>query len=158
MAQYRQEHPEAAAAYRAANRDRIHAYNKEWRAAHVEHRRKQHAEYHAAHRDEGARYEAEWKMRNPEAQKAKAQRGTATRRARQRNAFVEQVDVRVLAERDRDRCGICGKHVMVTDRSVDHILPLANGGLHSYANTQLAHLRCNVRRQNTGTAQLRMIG
>lgn len=64
----------------------------------------------------------------------------------------------VLVERDRGVCGICRKPVAPAERSIDHILPLAEGGLHSYANTRLTHLRCNVRRQHRGIAQLRLVG
>ena len=80
------------------------------------------------------------------------------RRFRLLAAFVEDVAVEVLVERDHDRCGICGKAVPVSERSVDHILPLSKGGLHSYANTRLTHLRCNVKWYNNGAAQLRMVG
>lgn len=73
------------------------------------------------------------------------------RRARRMNAFVEKVSIEVLAERDGCRCGICGGVVDMNlaypdplSRSLDHVVPLSKGGAHSYANTQLAHLRCNV--------------
>lgn len=33
----------------------------------------------------------------------------------------------------------CGKTC-----SIDHIQPLSKGGRHSYINTQLAHLHCNL--------------
>lgn len=60
-------------------------------------------------------------------------------------------------ERDRGRCGVCGLPVRAADASVDHILPVSKGGAHSYANTRLAHLRCNKVRGNRGPAQLRML-
>jgi 5-methylcytosine-specific restriction endonuclease McrA len=73
------------------------------------------------------------------------------RRARKMDAFIEPVSVEVLAERDEFRCGICRADVDMAlaypdpmSRSLDHIVPLARGGAHSYSNTQLAHLRCNV--------------
>jgi 5-methylcytosine-specific restriction endonuclease McrA len=66
------------------------------------------------------------------------------RRARKLNAFVEDVDPTVLFERDEGLCGICGKPVDLTIAHVDHAIPLARGGEHSYANTQLAHPHCNL--------------
>lgn len=68
------------------------------------------------------------------------------RRARQRDAFVERIERRVVFERDRGMCGLCPHPVAWADASVDHILPLARGGLHSYANVQLAHRLCNARK------------
>lgn len=77
----------------------------------------------------------------------------ANRRARKLRQFVEDVARAVVFERDGWLCGICGLHI---DRnlahpdpmsaSVDHIIPLARGGLHAMANVQAAHLNCNVRK------------
>ena len=77
-------------------------------------------------------------------------------RVLQRNGFVERVNIAVLVERDKGRCGVCSKPVPVKQRSIDHILPVSKGGAHSYANTRLTHLRCNVLRNNRGAAQLRL--
>ena len=41
------------------------------------------------------------------------------------------------------RCGICGEFVGVTDFEIDHVVPLARGGLHGYVNTQPSHPTCN---------------
>lgn len=53
-----------------------------------------------------------------------------------------------LLERDGNVCGICGGTV-IDERgprqpSVDHIIPLAKRGAHSIDNVQLAHLDCNL--------------
>lgn len=72
------------------------------------------------------------------------------RRARLRHARVETVNLYELGQRDNWTCGICGEDVDATLEvpelrapTVDHITPLAKGGNHSYANTQLAHFICN---------------
>lgn len=64
-------------------------------------------------------------------------------RARNRAAFVEHVDPLVVLERDDNICGICGGDVDPDDFHIDHIVPLARGGLHNYENTQAAHPSCN---------------
>lgn len=73
------------------------------------------------------------------------------RRARLKAARVEVVDFYVVAKRDNWTCGICGDPITV-ERSeayvaeaptLDHIVSLAAGGEHSYANIQLAHWLCN---------------
>lgn len=57
-----------------------------------------------------------------------------------------------LIERDESTCGICGE--LVTEStgpmkpSIDHIIPLSRGGLHSEENIQLAHYRCNLSKNN----------
>ena len=67
-----------------------------------------------------------------------------------------------LAERDHNQCQICGLFVNWDDfketdttiicgdmyPSIDHILPISKGGLHSWDNIQLAHRICNTRKGN----------
>lgn len=75
------------------------------------------------------------------------------RRALKKGATVEAFSHAEVFERDDWMCGICSEPV---DRdakfpdalsvSLDHIIPLALGGDHSRANTQCAHLGCNVRK------------
>ena len=61
-------------------------------------------------------------------------------------AFVEEVDPQVVFERDEGVCGICGGVVERDRFDVDHVIPLALGGEHSYENARLAHVSCNRRR------------
>lgn len=71
-----------------------------------------------------------------------------------------------IAERDRWRCGICGKSVNKRLNfpdplagSLDHLLPVSCGGTHEPANLQLAHFRCNwSKRADAVNDQLRLIG
>lgn len=68
----------------------------------------------------------------------------ARRRIRMAEAsYVEDVDVEYLYQRDRGTCQLCLTHCHRADASCDHIIPLSQGGEHSYRNCVLAHLRCN---------------
>ena len=68
-------------------------------------------------------------------------------------ADAESFDYREIYERDGWVCGICDEPV---DRalawpnplsvSLDHIVPVSQGGAHSRENAQCAHLSCNVRK------------
>jgi 5-methylcytosine-specific restriction endonuclease McrA len=43
-------------------------------------------------------------------------------------------------------------------QSLDHVVPLAEGGLHTYANTRIAHLTCNITRgRHGGGEQLALV-
>lgn len=75
---------------------------------------------------------------------------TLRRRALLYDAWVEDVKPLTVYERDGWRCGICGdvilpfiRHPHPRSASVDHIVPLARGGEHSYVNCQASHLGCN---------------
>ena len=75
------------------------------------------------------------------------------RRDRKRAQHVERVFRLKVYERDGWTCRICRKPV---DRgaevphpkapTLDHILPIALGGLHEYVNVQTAHFICNSRK------------
>jgi 5-methylcytosine-specific restriction endonuclease McrA len=78
--------------------------------------------------------------------------GRKVRDARKRGALrAERVDPLLVFERDGWRCGICSKLTLRTKRGkmhprapeLDHIVTLADGGDHTYANTQCACRKCN---------------
>lgn len=88
---------------------------------------------------------AAWRKANPEKARLTRRKAQATRRARKRDAHVEQVDPVELFEMHEGACGICGEQIDGAFE-VDHRMPLALGGEHSYANTQPAHPACNRRK------------
>jgi 5-methylcytosine-specific restriction endonuclease McrA len=62
-----------------------------------------------------------------------------------------------ICDRDRWRCGICGKSVSKTRihpdplcASLDHVTPVSQGGTNDLWNLRLTHLRCNLVRGNRG--------
>lgn len=78
------------------------------------------------------------------------------RRVRLEAATIETFDPVEVYDRDRWVCQLC-EHPVDPDltwpdplsHSLDHVIPLSANGEHSRANTQLAHLICNVRKNNT---------
>lgn len=104
----------------------------------------------------------QWKQDYPSTEQGRARitAGAQRRRAVKRQAFVEDVDPRVVYERDKWRCHICKTRIRHSRKrwdpdgpSVDHLLPLALGGEHSYANVAAAHLRCNVQKHTAATGE-----
>lgn len=71
-----------------------------------------------------------------------------------------------LGERDGWTCHLCSKPVkqqagtahVPLGATVDHLLPIAAGGEHVWANVALAHRKCNTSRGAGGIAQLRLVG
>jgi 5-methylcytosine-specific restriction endonuclease McrA len=88
------------------------------------------------------------------------------RRARLLSLPTEVFPAVEIHERDGWRCGICGRrvnrrlvHPHPMSASLDHVVPLSEGGAHTRANTQCSHLACNVTKNNRGGGeQLRLIG
>lgn len=97
----------------------------------------------AAAQNERAR---KWRKDNPERAREIRHRNVLAYRARKRGAHVEHVEPLVVLERDDGICGICGRDVDPRHFDIDHVIPLARGGEHSYRNVQVAHRRCNQRK------------
>ncbi|MEU9065832.1 HNH endonuclease [Streptomyces sp. NPDC048306] len=92
--------------------------------------------------------------------RANARQHTTTRNARKRGATVETFRYSEVFERDNWVCGICREPVDPELQfpnpgsvSLDHVHPIARGGEHSRANSQTAHLGCNLRKSATVQAE-----
>ena len=166
-------------AWQKANPDRVNAKNRAWRKANKERVAAQVKARREANRERFREYEQRWAARNKEYTAAKSRRwkdenpervreNGRRRRAQLRNAYVAPVDTAAIYERDKWICQLCRKPVkrgLVSpdpgSPSIDHILPLVEGGTHEPANVQLAHLGCNRRKQRYvygNGEQLRLLG
>lgn len=83
------------------------------------------------------------------------------RRARKRDAFVEDVSRDEVMRRCRWVCHLCRERIPKSAEwpdpmfgTVDHVIPLADGGEHSYANCKAAHLTCNCRKGARAQGQI----
>lgn len=90
------------------------------------------------------------KMANDDAYRASVRSAEYKRKALKRDAFVEEVDRDFVMLRDKWTCHICREKIPSKaawpDRlfgTLDHVIPLSQGGAHSYANIKAAHLSCN---------------
>jgi hypothetical protein len=100
------------------------------------------------------------------ARRAKREVGTSDRkRARFYGVAYEPIKRSVVYARDRWVCGLCGKRVRKDKKaphplspSLDHIVPMAEGGDHLYANVQCAHFLCNSLKGTGGSQQLALVG
>lgn len=80
------------------------------------------------------------------------------RRIKNKSNINNDISLEKLMQRDEGICKICGRQVDTEDYyytdegyfiagenypSIDHIIPLAKGGTHTWNNVQLAHRHCN---------------
>lgn len=98
---------------------------------------------------------AESELKN---KRAHYHRAEVKRRLRIKTAMVDK-DINLISLYDRDKgiCHLCGAKCDLDDKeeidgviicgnsypSIDHVIPLAKGGLHSWDNVKLAHRLCN---------------
>jgi 5-methylcytosine-specific restriction endonuclease McrA len=90
----------------------------------------------------------------------------AKRRAVKLGVYYEPVNPVKVFERDGWRCQLCRKKLSPKHKGtmrddapeLDHIIPWAQGGEHSYRNTQLLCRKCNGEKGAQAIGQLRLFG
>ena len=155
------------------NPEKVQAYKKQWNIDNAEHtheynlayywsdpetaraRRRQWVEEHREQSRAYARTNIKlWRKKNPTKKRA-----LDLRRRAQINGspHTETVDKAIIYKRDKEICSLCHTKVAWEDVSLDHIIPLALGGTHTYKNIALAHWLCNVRKNVKAiTQQMRL--
>lgn len=127
-----------------ANKDRHRGYTRKWRENNADKIR----EYSVRYQEENLERIREANRKHYQNNKDAAFARAATRRARKRGAFVERVSPQVVFDRDEGVCQICKEPIGDQVWHIDHVIPLAKGGLHCYANVQLSHGICNLQKHS----------
>ena len=113
-------------------------YSLKYRSSNPEKVKDSHSNYLKTHATEVAITHAVYLKAHPEYY--------VDRRIREKNAFVEKVSRQVIFDRDKGICGECENLVDPQNWHLDHVKPLSKGGLHCYANVQVTHPICNLRK------------
>ena len=135
--------------WHAANCDRERARRRARYGANADRENERRRVHRAANADRERERDRAWKAANP----AKVRESEVKRRAREHDAFVEDVDPAVLIARDHGACCVCGLPVDPTEAHLEHLLPLSRGGTHEYANCGLAHPECNAAKYTADPAE-----
>lgn len=118
--------------YYADNPEKIAELGRRWRAANPG----RHAELYR-----------EWVKANPERIRAIWTAKGVRRRKRARATTVEIVHYEKILAEFGMRCHICGGDIASrADLHMDHVVPLARGGTHTYGNIRPSHVECNLRK------------
>lgn len=140
MRYWRKANPEKARAIEVRRRAANQKRNAEWRRKNAQRDVARKAEWYAANSDKSRKRTAEWARRHPE----RAASHAAKRRARIAAvplAAHEQADVIALYAKARALTELTGESY-----HVDHIKPLAKGGLHHPSNLQVLKGIDNLRK------------
>ena len=95
-----------------------------------------------------------------------AERRRNVKRRSVRDLRNDRYTLAEIAERDGWKCHLCDRkvpkvspaHYHPKKASIDHLVPISDGGLDVRENVRLAHLHCNVVRKTGGEVQLLLIG
>lgn len=77
----------------------------------------------------------EWRKKNPQASHGKRKSVTSSYR---------DIILSSLIERDGFVCGMCGESLEGSKIHIDHIIPVALGGVDTLSNVRLTHAKCNL--------------
>ncbi|MET4780820.1 HNH endonuclease signature motif containing protein [Glaciihabitans sp. UYNi722] len=128
--------------YRLANADRIAATSKAWYLLNGDRVRA----YRESNRGQIALSVATWARLNPEKRRA----NEATRRARRAGNGTFKIankDARRLA--NAHECSSCGAlFTEANPKHIDHVVPLARGGVHGIGNLRALCSRCNTSKKD----------
>jgi|SRR5690625_2667628 len=103
----------------------------------------------------------EWKRNSPSRRKHK-RIYRAKRRAIERGAQADRIDPIKVFERDKWRCHLCGCRTPKRLRGsyepnapeLDHIIPLAAGGSHTWGNVACSCRECNIAKSDQPVGQM----
>lgn len=161
--QHRELYKQRAKEWRKNNKDRKRLANQEYHKKYLLLNGEKLREYSKKYRLENPEKAREmiknWKSKN----KYKLMSYNSERRSKKRGDGYERIKILEIYKRDKWICQLCHKKVNQKIKypnplsaSIDHIIPIKNGGKHCASNVQLAHLICNVRANIYGIKQLRM--
>lgn len=121
-------------AYYEANREELKRYSREW-----------YRERTAT--EEGRKRALDQRRAWAAANREKVRANNHIQKAKRADApVIDRVYRAVVWERDEGTCQLCGKPADPEDWHLDHVIPLAKGGEHSYDNVAVSHPLCNLRK------------
>lgn len=79
------------------------------------------------------------------------------RKRRVQEAYIDDIELHELYRKEKGVCYLCGElcdwndvkyvngiaHALKNYPSREHVIPISKGGLHSWENVRLAHIKCN---------------
>jgi 5-methylcytosine-specific restriction endonuclease McrA len=130
-------------AWAADNKDRIHGYYIANADVVKARSRKRYEENREELIQQASERQRERLRTDPEFYQSKLDAWHLRRARKLANGPVDDIDRRAVWGRDAGCCTLCGGFVPFAEMELDHVVPLSQGGTHTWNNVQTAHARCN---------------
>jgi 5-methylcytosine-specific restriction endonuclease McrA len=135
-------------AYAAAHREEARMRARAWREAHLEEDRAHARAYAETHREEARQRASAWAAANPDRHRANCRNQKAKRRGAPSCEHVACLIVgpaQLAWQLNPHVCWLCGTQLWEgVNAHLDHVLPIARGGVHCVDNLRPACAPCNL--------------
>lgn len=132
---------EVMAAYHVKHRERLLRRKLDRYQQNLEKERSDSRAYYSANKEICRARHKRWTITNPDAYRAAARKHNNLRRGDRGQHTAE--DIRQIEKQQKNRCAYCKISLKKVKRHVDHIIPLARGGVGVRSNLQLLCQPCN---------------
>lgn len=132
--------------WQKANKDRVNQKNAEWRRNNTTASRQHQRRYRDTHKEQERAKWDRWKQENPEKYKATRAASRSKRRAREANV-VGTVTSKEIKNLKTEYCKLCA-YCLQPATTIDHIVPLNDGGQNVLDNLVPACRSCNSSKQD----------
>jgi 5-methylcytosine-specific restriction endonuclease McrA len=145
---YREASPEKHREYyrkwQAANPEKVREHDRKRYYSNLEKERERGRKWKAANIDRVLDYARKWKIANPDKHAVMQQNRRARTKGNGGTLSKDIVERLMIAQ--GGKCACCGADLKQTGYHLDHIMPIALGGLNDDSNVQLLTPKCNLRK------------
>jgi len=139
--------------YRQENAERLNESSKKWGQENAEKKREANKRHYQENKARYRELQQKWQQENPERLKALSCNSYARRRARKVQNGIYKVTNKDLVRMYEKPCVFCGEHENI---QIDHVIPIAKGGVHGIGNLQTLCQSCNSKKSDKYMMQFKM--
>jgi len=139
--------------YVEENSDKIRKYLKSWNIENAEYKYEYAKRWRQENPERYCESKRKWRQLNPERHKIITRKRDSKRRANKKNNGVFKVTTKDTRKLYQKNCVFCGDHENI---EIDHVIPIAKGGVHGIGNLQPLCKVCNSKKSDNYMMQFKM--